>query len=49
MVEYIPCYGAPAVHWGLLPGIKLLSRKILIELNIKRRTGPVLYVFSLLV
>jgi hypothetical protein len=48
MMEYIPCYGAPAEHWGLLPATKLASRKILIEQNIKRRTGPALFVFSLL-
>jgi hypothetical protein len=45
MVEYIPCYGAPAVHWGLLPASRLAGRKIPIEQNIKRRTGPALYVF----
>jgi hypothetical protein len=43
LVEYIPCYSAPAVHWGLLPATGLASRKILIEQNIKRRTGPELY------
>jgi hypothetical protein len=48
VVQYIPCYGAPAVHWGLLPATRLASRKILIEQNIQRRTGPALYVFSLL-
>jgi hypothetical protein len=48
MVEYIPCYGAPAVHWSLLPATRLASRKILIEQNIKRQTGPALYVISLL-
>jgi hypothetical protein len=48
MLEYIPCYSAPAVHWGLLPATRLAGRKILIEQNIKRRTGPALCVFSLL-
>jgi hypothetical protein len=48
MVEYIPCYGALAEHWGLLPATRLASRKILIEQNIKKRTGPALCVFSLL-
>jgi hypothetical protein len=48
MVEYIPSYSAPAEHWGLLPATRLASRKILIEQNIKRRTGPALCVFSLL-
>jgi hypothetical protein len=44
MVEYIPCCTAPAVHWGLLPATRLASRKILIEQNIKKRTGPALCV-----
>jgi hypothetical protein len=48
MVEYIPCFVAPVVHWGLLPATRLASRKILTEHNIKRQTGPALYVFSLL-
>jgi hypothetical protein len=39
MVEYIPCYSAPAVHWGLLPVTRLASRKMLIEQNIKKQTG----------
>ncbi len=39
MVEYIPSYGAPAVHWSLLPGTRLASRKILIEENIKSGQG----------
>jgi hypothetical protein len=43
MVEYIPCYSAPALHWGLLPATRLASRIILIEQNIKR-TGPALCV-----
>ncbi len=34
--------------WGLLPATRLDSRKILIEQNIKSRTGPALCVFSLL-
>jgi hypothetical protein len=46
--EYIPCYNAPTVHWYLLPATRLGSSKIFIEQNIKRRTGPALYVFSLL-
>jgi hypothetical protein len=29
MMEYIPCYGAPAVHWGLLPATRLATGKIL--------------------
>jgi hypothetical protein len=49
IVEYITCYNALTVHWDLLPATRLASRKILIEQNIKRRTGPALYVFSLLV
>jgi hypothetical protein len=44
MVEYIPCYGGPAEHWGPLPATRLASRKILIEQNIKKRTGPSLCV-----
>ncbi len=48
MVEYVPCYSAPGVRWSLLPATRLASRKMLIEQNIKRRTGPALYVFSLL-
>ncbi len=44
MVEYIPCYSAPAEHWGLLPATRLASREILIEQNIKKRTGPALCV-----
>jgi hypothetical protein len=44
MVEYIPCYSAPAVHWGLLPATRLASRKILVKQNIKKRTGPALCV-----
>jgi hypothetical protein len=48
MVEYIPCYSARAVHWVLLPVSRLVSRKILNEQNIKRRTGQALCVFSLL-
>jgi hypothetical protein len=31
MLEYIPCYGGPAEHWGLLPATRLASREILIE------------------
>jgi hypothetical protein len=49
LVEFIPCYSATAVYWGLIPVTRLASRKILIEQNIKRQTGPALYVFSLLV
>jgi hypothetical protein len=33
-----------ALHWGLLPATRLASRKILIEQNIKKRTGPALCV-----
>jgi hypothetical protein len=44
MVEYILCYGGPAEHWGPLPATRLASRKILIEQNIKKRTGPSLCV-----
>jgi hypothetical protein len=44
MVEYIPCYSAPALHWGLLPATRLASREILIEQNIKKQTGPSLCV-----
>jgi hypothetical protein len=39
LLEYIPCYCGPAEHWGLLPATRLASRKILIEQNIKKRTG----------
>ncbi len=38
MVEYIPCYS------GFLPATRLASRKILIEQNVKKRTGPALCV-----
>jgi hypothetical protein len=44
MLEYIPCYGGPAEHWGLLPATRLASREIHIEQNIKKRTGPALCV-----
>ncbi len=44
MVEYILCYGSPAEHWGPLPAARLAGRKILIEQNIKKRTGPALCV-----
>jgi hypothetical protein len=44
MVECILCYGGPAEHWGPLPATRLASRKILIEQNIKQRTGPALCV-----
>jgi hypothetical protein len=44
MLEYIPCYIGPAEHWGLLPANRLASREILIEQNIKKRTGPSLCV-----
>ncbi len=43
MVEYIPCLSAPTVHWGFLPATGLASRIILIEQNIKKRTGPALW------
>jgi hypothetical protein len=43
MVKYIPCCTAPAVHWGLLPATRLASREILIEQNIKKRTGSALW------
>jgi hypothetical protein len=49
IVEYIPCYSAPAVHRGLLHATRLASRKILLEQKIKRQTGPALYVGSLLI
>jgi hypothetical protein len=39
MVEYIPCYSAPAVHWSLLPVTRLASRKILIEQKSKSGQG----------
>jgi hypothetical protein len=44
MVEYIPCYGAPAVHWILLSASRLASRNIpvLVEQNIKTHTGTAL-------
>jgi hypothetical protein len=47
-MEYIPCSSAPALHCGLLPATRLAGRKILIELNMERLTGPALYLFSLL-
>jgi hypothetical protein len=47
-MEHIPRYYEPAVYWDLLPATRLASRKILIEQNIKRRTGPALHVLSLL-
>jgi hypothetical protein len=43
MVEYIPGLSALAVHWGFLPATELARRKILIERNIKKRTGPALW------
>ncbi len=33
-----------SVHWGLLPSTRLAIRIILIEQNIKNRTGPALCV-----
>jgi hypothetical protein len=42
MLEYIPCYSAPELHWYLLPATRLASRKI--EQNIKKWTGPALCV-----
>ncbi len=42
MLEYILFYGGPAGHWGPLPATRLASRKILIDQNIKKRTGPAL-------
>ncbi len=39
MLEYIPCYGGPAEHWGLLPATRLASREILIEQNSKSGQG----------
>jgi hypothetical protein len=36
MVEYIPCYSAPALHRGLLPATRLASRKILIKGTVAR-------------
>jgi hypothetical protein len=44
VVEYILCYGGPAEHWVPLSVTRLASRKILIEQNIKKRTGPALCV-----
>jgi hypothetical protein len=43
-VEYIPCYSAQELHWGLLPATRLASREILIEQNIIKRPGPSLCV-----
>jgi hypothetical protein len=44
LVEYIPSYFAPELHRGLLPASRLANKKILIEQNIKKRTGPALCV-----
>ncbi len=44
MVEYIVCCGGLAEQWGPLPTTRLASRKILVEQNIKKRTGPALCV-----
>jgi hypothetical protein len=44
ILEYILCYGGQAEYWGLLPATRLASREILIEQNIKKRTGPALCV-----
>jgi hypothetical protein len=44
MLEYIPYYGGPAEHWGLLPAARLARREILLDQNIKKRTGPALCV-----
>jgi hypothetical protein len=44
MVEYILSYGGPAEYWSPLAATRLASRKILIEQNIKKRTGPALCV-----
>ncbi len=33
-----------ALHWGLLHATRLASREILVEQNIKKRTGPALCV-----
>ncbi len=48
MVEYIPCFSAPELHWDLLPATRLASRNILIEQNIKKQTGTALCVYNLL-
>ncbi len=40
---YSPCFSAPAVYWSFLPATGLASRIILIEQNIKKRTGPALW------
>jgi hypothetical protein len=40
-VEYIPCYSAPGST--VLPATRLASRIILIKQNIKKQTGPALY------
>ncbi len=37
------CTSSPLVHWGFLPATRIASRKILIEQNIKKRTGPALW------
>jgi hypothetical protein len=42
LVEYIPCYSASAVLYGLLPASRIASRKIHVEQNIKIHTGPAL-------
>jgi hypothetical protein len=39
-MEHIPCCSTPQLDWGLLPVTRLASRKILIEQNFKRLTGP---------
>ncbi len=44
MMEYIPCYSYTRITPGVLPSSRLASRKILIEQNIKKRTGPALCV-----
>jgi hypothetical protein len=44
MVEYIPSYDGPGELWGSLPATRLARRKILIEQNIKKRTGLALCV-----
>ncbi len=39
LMEYIPCYGVPAVQWGLLPVTRLANRKYLLSKILKGRQG----------
>jgi hypothetical protein len=48
MMEYIPCYSAPAERWGPLSVLRPASRKILIEQKYQKadRASTLQYITS---